>query len=82
MARSSLGPGLDGILVIAKPAGPTSHDVVALVRATGVREIHASASEAVQEVASHVAKIGQTTRVTRQEIVRAMVQALRESQTA
>lgn len=32
MARASLGPGLDGILVIAKPAGPTSHDVVALVR--------------------------------------------------
>src|SRR3954454_13065568 len=32
MARSSLGPGLDGIVVIAKPAGPTSHDVVALVR--------------------------------------------------
>ena len=32
MARSSLGPGLDGILAIAKPAGPTSHDVVALVR--------------------------------------------------
>src|SRR6187399_1501479 len=32
MARSSLGPGLDGILVVAKPTGPTSHDVVALVR--------------------------------------------------
>lgn len=32
MARSSLGPGLDGILIVAKPAGPTSHDVVALVR--------------------------------------------------
>jgi len=32
MARSSLGPGLDGILVVAKPAGPTSHDVVALIR--------------------------------------------------
>jgi tRNA pseudouridine55 synthase len=32
MAHSSLGPGLDGILVVAKPAGPTSHDVVALVR--------------------------------------------------
>src|SRR5438876_337209 len=31
MARSSLGPGLDGIIVVAKPAGPTSHDVVALV---------------------------------------------------
>jgi tRNA pseudouridine55 synthase len=32
VARSSLGPGLDGILVVAKTAGPTSHDVVALVR--------------------------------------------------
>jgi tRNA pseudouridine55 synthase len=32
VARSSLGAGLDGILVVAKPAGPTSHDVVALVR--------------------------------------------------
>lgn len=32
MARSSLGPRLDGILVVAKPTGPTSHDVVALVR--------------------------------------------------
>src|SRR6186997_3549117 len=32
VAHSSLGPGLDGILVVAKPPGPTSHDVVALVR--------------------------------------------------
>jgi tRNA pseudouridine55 synthase len=32
VAHSSLGPGLDGILIVAKPAGPTSHDVVALVR--------------------------------------------------
>ena len=32
MAHSSLGPGLDGILVVNKPPGPTSHDVVALVR--------------------------------------------------
>jgi tRNA pseudouridine55 synthase len=32
MARESLGHGVDGILVIAKPTGPTSHDVVALVR--------------------------------------------------
>ena len=32
MARTSLGHGVDGILIIAKPAGPTSHDVVALVR--------------------------------------------------
>lgn len=28
----SLGPGLDGILVVDKPIGPTSHDVVGLVR--------------------------------------------------
>ena len=32
MAHASLGLGLDGILVVAKPTGPTSHDVVALVR--------------------------------------------------
>src|SRR3954464_9798761 len=32
MARSSPGRGLDGIVVVAKPAGPTSHDIVALVR--------------------------------------------------
>jgi tRNA pseudouridine55 synthase len=32
VAHSSLGPGLDGILVIDKPAGPTSHDIVALIR--------------------------------------------------
>ena len=32
MARASLGPGLDGILVVDKPIGPTSHDVVDLVR--------------------------------------------------
>ena len=32
MAHASLGPGLDGIVVVAKPAGPTSHDIVALVR--------------------------------------------------
>ncbi|MBA2701703.1 MAG: tRNA pseudouridine(55) synthase TruB, partial [Chloroflexi bacterium] len=32
MAHRSFGPGLDGILVVDKPIGPTSHDVVALVR--------------------------------------------------
>ena len=32
MARGPRGGGLDGILVVAKPTGPTSHDVVALVR--------------------------------------------------
>jgi tRNA pseudouridine55 synthase len=34
------GSRLDGILVVAKPAGPTSHDVVALVRRlSGVRRV-------------------------------------------
>jgi tRNA pseudouridine55 synthase len=32
VARSSLGPGLDGIVIIDKPIGPTSHDIVGLVR--------------------------------------------------
>src|SRR4029453_1302032 len=32
VARSSLGPGLDGILVVAKPIGPTPHDIVSPVR--------------------------------------------------
>jgi tRNA pseudouridine55 synthase len=32
VAHKLLGPGLDGILVVAKPPGPTSHDIVALVR--------------------------------------------------
>ena len=32
MAHKSLGPGLDGILIVDKPIGPTSHDIVGLVR--------------------------------------------------
>jgi tRNA pseudouridine55 synthase len=32
VAHKSLGPGFDGILVVDKPIGPTSHDVVGLVR--------------------------------------------------
>jgi tRNA pseudouridine55 synthase len=33
-------PRIDGILVVAKPAGPTSHDIVALVRRlSGVRRV-------------------------------------------
>ena len=30
--RVATGPELDGILVVGKPTGPTSHDVVAIVR--------------------------------------------------
>jgi tRNA pseudouridine55 synthase len=32
MSHASLGPGIDGILVVLKPSGPTSHDIIALVR--------------------------------------------------
>lgn len=32
MAHKSLGPGLDGILIVDKPIGPTSHDIVGLIR--------------------------------------------------
>lgn len=32
MAREPDAPGMHGVLVVAKPTGPTSHDVVALVR--------------------------------------------------
>ncbi|MGH2467816.1 MAG: tRNA pseudouridine(55) synthase TruB [Candidatus Limnocylindrales bacterium] len=42
MARPSdrPAPELDGIIIVHKPAGPTSHDVVALVRRlTGVRRV-------------------------------------------
>jgi tRNA pseudouridine55 synthase len=38
--RREEGARIDGILVVAKPAGPTSHDVVAMVRRlTGVRRV-------------------------------------------
>lgn len=40
MARRADVAGLDGVLVLAKPSGPTSHDVVALARRlTGTRRI-------------------------------------------
>lgn len=32
MARRDAGSGIDGVLIVDKPSGPTSHDVVALVR--------------------------------------------------
>lgn len=40
MPRQPDTPGMHGVLVVAKPAGPTSHDVVALVRRlAGTRRI-------------------------------------------
>jgi tRNA pseudouridine55 synthase len=38
--RSATGPRLDGILVVDKPAGPTSHDIVGLIRRlSGVKRV-------------------------------------------
>ena len=38
--RETVDPGLDGVLVLDKPTGPTSHDIVALVRRlSGVRRV-------------------------------------------
>ncbi len=38
--RDAVDPGLDGVLVLDKPTGPTSHDIVALVRRlSGVRRV-------------------------------------------
>ncbi len=38
--RRDDGPGFDGILVVSKPAGPTSHDIIDTVRRlTGVRRV-------------------------------------------
>lgn len=40
MTEGGPSPGLDGILVVAKEPGPTSHDIVSLVRRlTGVRRV-------------------------------------------
>ena len=40
MRRGDRGGGLDGVLVVSKPSGPTSHDVVGLVRRlSGTRRV-------------------------------------------
>lgn len=40
VSRYVSDPDIDGVLVLAKPAGPTSHDIVALVRRlSGVRRV-------------------------------------------
>ena len=54
-------------LVVMAGAGIRTQDVATLVRATGVREIHASASEVIVEERAHAARIVRETRVTRQE---------------
>ena len=66
-----------GLSVMAG-AGIRGPDVAALVQATGVREIHGSASEVVVEEGRTDAAIGLATRITKQELVREMALALHE----
>lgn len=63
-------------LSVIAGGGIQPRDIVPLIRATGVREIHASASEAVIEATSGVVRIFGAPRVTKQAIVQAMVQTM------
>ena len=66
-------------LSVMAGAGIRPKNVSKLIRATGVLEIHASASEAVAEENSSTAGVVQTKRITRQETVRELVHAIRET---
>ncbi len=70
-----------GLCVMAG-AGICAQNVATVVRATGVREIHASASEVVMDGGHHAASIVIATRITREETVRGIVQALHDGQNA
>jgi len=70
-----------GLCVMAG-AGICAQNIATLVRATGVREIHASASEVVMDGGHNAAHMVCATRITRQETVRGIVHALHESQNA
>jgi copper homeostasis protein len=59
--------------------GIQAADVVTLVRTTGVREIHASASQPFAPAADDVLGIEQNTRVTSTAAVRSLVAALKEA---
>lgn len=63
-------------LCVIAGAGINVQNVATLVRATGVREIHASASEPVMDAVDNAANMVCATRITRQETVRGIVQAL------
>ncbi len=69
-------------LSVMAGAGIRGPDVATLVRATGVREIHGSASEAAIEEDRGDAAIRLTTRITKQELVREMALALHECRTS
>lgn len=65
-------------LCVMAGAGIRAQDIARLVRATGVREVHASASDEVAEVTSNSMGIIQTTRLTSKENVLAMTRAIQE----
>jgi len=63
-------------LTVMAGAGIRGQDVATLIQATGVREIHASASAVVEEPMRDQVGIVQATRITQVEMVRAIVRAL------
>jgi copper homeostasis protein len=65
-------------LSVMAGAGILPQDVATVARATGVREIHASASEDVPAVASNNLGVIQSTRMTTKKSVFAMVRAIHE----
>lgn len=68
-------------LSVMAGAGIRAPEVLPLVRATGVRELHASASLLSEPDDPHpAAQLVRTTRRTKPELVRALVEALRDSQ--
>lgn len=69
-----------GELSVMAGAGIRVNDIATLVRATGVREIHASASEVTTEGVQNALGIVRETRVTSQKVVCAIVDALRGCQ--
>jgi copper homeostasis protein len=77
LIRELVGRAGNGLAVMAG-AGIRPQDVATLIRTTGVREIHTSARESVADDNSRMAEFVQPSSVTRQEIVREMVQAIRD----
>jgi tRNA pseudouridine55 synthase len=62
----SAGPGVDGFIVVDKPSGPTSHDVVAAVRrATGLKKVGHAGTLDPMATGVVVVALGRATRLIR-----------------
>ncbi|MGF1665794.1 MAG: tRNA pseudouridine(55) synthase TruB [Acidimicrobiia bacterium] len=60
------GPGVDGFIVVDKPSGPTSHDVVAAVRrATGMKKVGHAGTLDPMATGVVVVALGRATRLIR-----------------